>query len=84
MNLGNPVEKTIRELAEMVIALTNSKAEIEYRPLPEDDPLQRCPDISQAQKVLDWAPTVDVEVGMQRTVAYFQGIVAAPAHAAGE
>jgi len=83
MNLGNPVEKTIRELAETVIALTQSNVEIEYRPLPEDDPLQRCPDISQAQKVLDWAPTVDVEVGLQRAVAYFQGIVAAPAHAAG-
>jgi len=84
MNLGNPVEKTIRELAETVIALTQSNVEIEYLPLPEDDPLQRCPDISQARKILDWAPTVDVEIGLQRTVAYFQGIVAAPAHAAGE
>ncbi len=78
INLGNPVENTILELAEMVIAQTQSDTEIEYQPLPEDDPLQRCPDIARAKQLLDWSPTVDVASGLQRTIEYFESIIAAP------
>ncbi|HEB79553.1 MAG TPA: SDR family oxidoreductase, partial [Rhodospirillales bacterium] len=63
MNLGNPDEFTIRELAEMVIAMTDSKSTMETRPLPEDDPPQRCPDISQAEEKLDWSPSTPLKEG---------------------
>jgi UDP-glucuronate decarboxylase len=71
MNCGNPNEFTIRDLAEKVIAMTGSRSRIVHRPLPQDDPRQRRPDISQAQELLDWRPTVMLTEGLQRTIAYF-------------
>jgi UDP-glucuronate decarboxylase len=72
MNLGNPNEFTIRELAELVIELTGSRSKLEMRPLPSDDPLQRRPDISLAKRELGWEPTVQLREGIQRTIAYFR------------
>ena len=63
VNLGNPVETSVAELAELVIALTGSHSEIVYRPLPVDDPVQRCPDITQAQSVLGWQPRTALKTG---------------------
>jgi UDP-glucuronate decarboxylase len=71
VNLGNPVEFTIRELAEKVIALTGSKSKIVKKPLPSDDPRQRCPDIALARAKLDWQPKVQLEEGLRRTIEYF-------------
>ena len=71
INLGNPTELTIFQLAEMVIEIVGSKSIIEYRPLPQDDPMQRCPDISRAKDKLNWIPTVDVKKGLQRTIDHF-------------
>jgi UDP-glucuronate decarboxylase len=76
INLGNPGEFTIRELAEKVLALTGSRSRIEHRPLPENDPMQRRPDISRAKAALDWAPTIALEPGLQRTIAYFDALLA--------
>ena len=73
MNLGNPGEFTIRELAEKTVALTGSGSEMVHRPLPTDDPRQRRPDISLAQSVLGWEPTVGLEEGLARTIDYFRG-----------
>jgi UDP-glucuronate decarboxylase len=75
INLGNPGEFTIRELAEKVIEGTNSQSKLIEEPLPEDDPLQRCPDISLAQKALDWSPSIPLEQGLEKTIAYFRGIL---------
>jgi UDP-glucuronate decarboxylase len=72
INLGNPKEFTIKELAELVIELTDSRSSIEYRPLPTDDPLQRQPDISFARKTLDWAPNVQLREGLQKTIDFFK------------
>lgn len=72
INLGNPGEFTIRELAEKTIALTGSKSELVQLPLPEDDPKQRQPDISKAQDQLNWEPVVDLDEGLKRTVDYFK------------
>jgi UDP-glucuronate decarboxylase len=63
---------TIRELAEKVVALTGSRSTIQYKPLPSDDPMQRCPDIALAQKQLGWAPSVQLEAGLRRTIDYFR------------
>jgi UDP-glucuronate decarboxylase len=71
VNLGNPVEFTMRELAEKVIKLTGSRSELVSAPLPEDDPRQRQPDISVARKVLGWQPEIDLEDGLRRTIDYF-------------
>lgn len=71
INMGNPGEFTILELAEKVIALTNSSSKIVYKPLPQDDPTQRKPDISRAKAVLDWEPTIALEAGLKQTIAYF-------------
>jgi len=71
VNLGNPVEFTMLELAEQVKELTNSKAEIQFKPLPEDDPRQRQPDITLAGKKLGWEPTVPLRQGLEKTIAYF-------------
>ena len=76
MNLGNPVEISIAELAELVIDLTGSSSRIVYRPLPVDDPIQRCPDISQASALLDWEPRTQLRMGLQRTIAYFHRLLA--------
>ena len=75
VNLGNPGEFTIRELAEEVMRICRSDSGIEYRALPEDDPRQRKPDISRAQTLLGWNPTVPLNEGLQKTVAYFRRIV---------
>ena len=76
INLGNPVELPIRALAERVVALIGSRSRIVYRPLPQDDPMQRCPDISLAQQLLGWAPTVALDEGLNRTIAYFDRLLA--------
>lgn len=73
INLGNPGEFTIMELAEKVIALTGSSSKIERLPLPPDDPTQRRPDISVAKAQLDWEPTIMLEEGLKKTIAYFDG-----------
>lgn len=75
INIGNPVETTIRELAERIVSMTGSKSDIVYRPLPQDDPLQRCPDISRAKSVLNWEPTVQLETGLARTIEYFDRLL---------
>jgi UDP-glucuronate decarboxylase len=75
VNLGNPVEFTINSLAEMVIRLTGSKSRVVYKPLPEDDPKQRKPDILLAARELNWEPTVDLETGLVKTIEYFKGVI---------
>ncbi len=75
LNLGNPTEFTIRELAELTIALTGSRSEIVHLPLPEDDPAQRLPDITQAKEKLKWEPRVPLKEGLQYTIAYFERIL---------
>jgi UDP-glucuronate decarboxylase len=75
VNLGNPDEITIIELAEKIIELTNSDSVIVNRPLPDDDPVQRCPDITLAKNQLDWEPGVPLEKGLARTIDYFEKIV---------
>ena len=72
VNLGNPNEFTIRELAELVIELTGSNSTIDFRPLPQDDPLQRQPNISIAREKLGWSPRVQLREGLQQTIAYFK------------
>ena len=71
VNLGNPSERTVYDLAKLIIKLTNSKSEIKFKPLPQDDPLQRKPDISLAKKELCWEPKVDIEEGLLKTIEYF-------------
>jgi UDP-glucuronate decarboxylase len=72
INLGNPYEFTMNELAEKVIALTNSKSKIVYKPLPEDDPKQRQPEISKAKELLGWEPKIQLEEGLKKTISYFE------------
>jgi UDP-glucuronate decarboxylase len=76
INLGNPGEFTIRQLAEQVIEITGSASKIVHRPLPEDDPRQRQPDISKAQELLNWRPTVPLPEGLKKTIAFFDGLLA--------
>jgi UDP-glucuronate decarboxylase len=71
INIGNPTEFTIRELAEMILRLTNSRSNIVYKMLPQDDPRQRRPDISKAINILNWTPTIALEEGLLKTIAYF-------------
>jgi UDP-glucuronate decarboxylase len=75
INLGNPHEFTIAELAELVIDLTGAKSKVVYRPLPVDDPMQRCPDISKARALLGWEPKVPLREGLQLTIAYFDALL---------
>lgn len=77
VNLGNPNEFTIRQLAELVIELTGSKSRIDYHDLPSDDPKQRQPDIALARSELDWAPTVELKEGLTRTIEYFEKLLSA-------
>jgi dTDP-glucose 4,6-dehydratase len=77
MNIGNPDEYTVRELAEIVIELTGSKSKIIQDPLPTDDPKVRKPDISRAEAVLGWEPKVPLREGVARTIAYFRELAAA-------
>jgi UDP-glucuronate decarboxylase len=72
INLGNPVENTMLELAEAVLAVTGSKSPLEFRPLPKDDPRRRCPDITKARQVLGWEPRVSLATGLANTVAYYR------------
>jgi dTDP-glucose 4,6-dehydratase len=76
VNIGNPVEYTVREIAEMVIELSGSHSEIVHQPLPEDDPRRRCPDISRARETLGWEPQTPATEGLEKTLAWF-------AHASG-
>ena len=75
VNIGNPNEFTIRQLAEQVIALTGSKSKIVAKPLPSDDPKQRQPDITLARKELAWEPKVELREGLLKTIAYFEGVL---------
>jgi UDP-glucuronate decarboxylase len=75
VNLGNPEEYSILQLAETIIRLTGSKSRIVFKPLPPDDPKQRCPDITLARKVLNWQPTTTLEEGLKRTIEYFRNIL---------
>ena len=77
LNLGNPGEFTIRELAEKVIDLTGSRSKLIFKPLPVDDPLQRQPDIRLAKKVLGWQPKVPLKAGLEKTIVYFDQLLAA-------
>ena len=75
VNLGNPVEFTIKELAEKVIEMTNSKSNLTLNPLPQDDPKQRQPDIKLAKKELDWEPKIKLEEGLKTTISYFDKLI---------
>ena len=78
INLGNPVEFTVRELAALVIALTGSRSKIVHEPLPHDDPKQRKPDISLAKAQLGWEPRISLDQGLRQTIAYFEKAIIAP------
>ncbi|MBW1782882.1 MAG: SDR family oxidoreductase [Deltaproteobacteria bacterium] len=75
VNLGNPAELSMMDLAKLIIGLTGSRSKIIFKPLPQDDPLQRQPDISLAKKMLQWEPRVDMEQGLGKTIAYFRDIL---------
>jgi UDP-glucuronate decarboxylase len=75
VNLGNPVETSVAGLAELIVALTGSRSIITRRPLPVDDPTQRCPDITQAEKILAWHPNTDLRTGLARTIDYFDNLL---------
>jgi UDP-glucuronate decarboxylase len=75
VNLGNPTEFTIKEIAEKIITLTGSKSKLAYKPLPQDDPKQRRPDITLAKEKLNWQPEVRLEDGLKRTIDYFRKII---------
>jgi len=76
VNLGNPNEVTIAELAQRIIDITGSRSKIVYCPLPQDDPTQRCPDITRARTMLRWQPKVPLDEGLKRTVTYFEALLA--------
>jgi UDP-glucuronate decarboxylase len=80
VNIGNPHEIPVRELAERVIALTKSRSRIVHRPLPQDDPLQRCPDITLATALLGWKPSVDLDAGLAQAAEYFRQLLADAGH----
>ena len=75
VNLGNPGEFTIVELAEMIISLTNSNSKLSFELLPKDDPKQRCPDITLAKKELNWQPRINLKDGLIKTINYFKSII---------
>lgn len=75
VNIGNPSEFTIRELADLVIELTGSKSHMIHKPLPTDDPTQRCPDITLAKAELGWEPKIALREGLQKTIPYFEGLL---------
>ncbi len=75
INLGNPHEIPVIELARRIVALTNSRSRIVHRPLPQDDPMQRCPDIATARALLGWQPQVALEYGLTRTIGYFEELL---------
>jgi UDP-glucuronate decarboxylase len=75
VNLGNPTEFSILELAKMITELTGSRSKIVFKPLPQDDPTQRSPDISLARKILKWEPNEALDKGLKKTIAYFKGLL---------
>ena len=75
VNLGNPCEFTVLELAELVLRLTGSKSRLVFKEKPQDDPIQRQPDIARAKSLLDWSPSVDLESGLKETIAYFRKLL---------
>ena len=75
INLGNPIEFTILELAEQVLKLSGSRSKIVYKPLPDDDPVQRKPDVTMAENILKWKPKIDLETGLIKTIEYFRHII---------
>ncbi|MCP5069208.1 MAG: NAD-dependent epimerase/dehydratase family protein, partial [bacterium] len=75
INLGNPGEFSMKALAALVIELTGSKSEIRHEPLPPDDPVRRCPDITRAGSQLGWSPRVALREGLERTIAYFKDVL---------
>ncbi|MGR6466876.1 UDP-glucuronic acid decarboxylase family protein [Rhizobium sp. PAMB 3182] len=75
VNIGNPNEFTIRALAELVLELTGSSSKLVFKPLPQDDPVQRQPDIAKAKELLDWQPTVELREGLEKTIRYFEGLI---------
>jgi UDP-glucuronate decarboxylase len=75
VNIGNPNEFTILELAQKVIALLGSDSDLEFKPLPHDDPAQRCPDISKARELMDWEPSIGLDEGLEKTVRYFRNLL---------
>ena len=75
VNLGNPVESTIRELAELIVLLTGSKSNLKFKPLPADDPARRRPDITLAKEKLGWMPEIPLESGLKKTIQYFEGVI---------
>ena len=75
INLGNPEEFSILDLAETIISMTGNQSKIVFKPLPQDDPMQRKPDISLARKTLGWQPQIDLEEGLERTIAYFREVI---------
>jgi len=76
VNLGNPQEVTMLELAQLILDLTGSRSKIVHRQLPDDDPRQRQPDISEAQRLLNWRPTIPLKQGMEATIKYFETLLA--------
>ena len=74
INLGNPVEFTMLELAEEILKQTGSRSKLVFKPLPQDDPMQRRPDITQAREKLGWEPAVPLRDGLARTIDYFRGL----------
>ena len=78
VNLGNPFETTISELARLIISLVGSRSRLEFRALPQDDPRQRCPDITRAKQILHWLPAVQLEEGLSRTIRYFDSLLSSP------
>jgi dTDP-glucose 4,6-dehydratase len=74
VNVGNPDEITLKEFAEEVLQLTGNKVQIDYKPLPADDPKQRRPDITKAQTILGWNPTIGRKEGLQKTYEYFKSL----------
>ena len=78
VNLGNPFETTISELAELIISLVGSRSRLEFRALPQDDPRQRCPDITRAKQILHWLPAVQIKEGLSRTIRYFDSLLSSP------
>lgn len=81
VNLGNAGEVTISELAGLIVSLVGSRSKLEFRPLPQDDPRQRCPDIGRAKKLLHWSPKVQLREGLSRTIAYFENLLRSPSEA---
>ena len=75
MNLGNPSEFNVLQLAELIIAMTGSRSQIEFVNLPSDDPKQRKPDVTQAEELIDWKPSINLQDGLQRTIAYFSTLI---------